>query len=91
MQNHDGNYGNIWTNIDRSTFGQLGVELGEPVQVRFVHEDKVVLDLTLPYVTTFGEVEIGKPLLYLNSLDNVSLGINQQNFAERYQVGSGPD
>jgi S-adenosylmethionine hydrolase len=36
-------------------------------------------------------VEIGKPLLYLNSLDSVSLAINQQNFAEHYQVGSGPE
>jgi S-adenosylmethionine hydrolase len=36
-------------------------------------------------------VEVGKPLLYLNSLDSVSLAINQQNFAKTYGIGSGPD
>jgi hypothetical protein len=91
VQNHDGNFGNIWTNIDRATLEQLGVKLGEPVTVRFMHKDKVILELSLPYVTTFGEVEVGKPLLYLNSLDNVSLAINQQNFAKRFQVGSGAE
>ena len=35
--------------------------------------------------------EVGKPLLYLNSLDSVSLAINQRNFAERYGIRSGPE
>ncbi|MGH8222466.1 MAG: SAM hydrolase/SAM-dependent halogenase family protein [Woeseiaceae bacterium] len=91
VQTHDGTYGNIWTNIDRATFGKLEARIGDPVRIRILHDDKAVLDLTLPYVTTFGAVELGKPLLYLNSLDSVSLAINQGDFAERYQIGSGPD
>ncbi len=91
VQTHDGTYGNIWTNIDRETFGKLERRTGDPLQIRIRHKDKLVLDLKLPYVTTFGAVEVGEPLLYLNSLDSVSLAINQGNFAEHYQVGSGPD
>lgn len=34
---------------------------------------------------------LGDPLLYLNSLDTVSLAINQGNFAARFQVASGPE
>jgi hypothetical protein len=30
-------------------------------------------------------------LLYLNSLDSVSLAINQQNFAKVHGIGSGPE
>ncbi len=45
----------------------------------------------MPFVATFGAVEIGKPLLYLNSLDRVSLAINQKNFAQEYGIGSGPE
>jgi hypothetical protein len=91
VQTLDGTYGNVWTNIDRETFGKLQVEIDDPVQIKIHWGEKVVLDLTVPYVTTFGAVELGKPLLYMNSLDTVSLAINHGSFADHYQVGSGPD
>ena len=91
VQNHDGNYGNVWTNVDREVFAKLQAAIGDPLRIRILKGDEEVLNLTVPYVATFGAVEIGKPLLYLNSLDSVSLAINQQNFAEHYEVGSGPE
>jgi S-adenosylmethionine hydrolase len=91
IQTDDGNYGNIWTNIDRATFAKLGVPLGEEVRIRILKAGKEVLTLDVPYATTFGAVEVGKPLLYLNSLDSVSLAINQRSFAKEYGIGSGPD
>ncbi|MEX2050537.1 MAG: S-adenosyl-l-methionine hydroxide adenosyltransferase family protein [Steroidobacteraceae bacterium] len=91
VQTHDGTYGNIWTNIDRATLGSLRVSVGDPVRIRILKGDVEVLNMAVPYVTTFGAVELGKPLLYLNSLDSVSLAINQGNFAKYYEIGSGPD
>ena len=90
VQSHDGNYGNIWTNVDRVVFGKLGATIGDTLNIRILKGDVEVLNLAVPYVTTFGEVDLAKPLLYLNSLDSVSLAINQGNFAEHYAVGSGP-
>lgn len=90
VQSHDGNYGNIWTNVDRTVFGKLGATIGDTLKIRILKGDVEVLNLAVPYVTTFGMVELGKPLLYLNSLDSVSLAINQDNFAEHFSVGSGP-
>lgn len=90
IQTDDGNYGNIWTNIDRETFDRLQVRRGERVEVRILESNREVLKLTVPYAATFGEVAVGKPLLYLNSLESVSLAINQKNFAREYAVGSGP-
>lgn len=87
----DGNYGNIWTNVDRAIFGRLGVAVGGTVHVQILKAGAEVLDLRLPYQPTFGAVEAGQPLLYLNSLDNVSLAINRESFTSRYGVGSGPD
>ena len=91
VQSHDGNYGNIWTNVDRETLGKLQVSTGETLKIKILKDDVEVLNLNVPYVTTFGAVGLGKPLLYLNSLDSVSLAINQGNFAEQYQIGSGPE
>jgi hypothetical protein len=91
IQTDDGNYGNIWTNIDRKTFERLGAARGDTVRIRILRLDQEVLSFDVPFVATFGGVEIGKPLLYLNSLESVSLAINQKNFAREYGVGSGPE
>jgi hypothetical protein len=91
VQTDDGNYGNIWTNVDRATFERLEVRHGERVRVRILKDGSEVLNLAVPYVATFAEVAVGEPLLYLNSLDSVSLAINQKNFAREHGVGSGPE
>ena len=90
IQTDDGNYGNIWTNVDRATFARLGAVIGDQVRIKILKGSEEVLNLTVPYVTTFGGVDVGKPLLYMNSLDSVSLAINQESFAGKYGVKSGP-
>ena len=62
VQSHDGNYGNIWTNVDRVVFGKLGATIGDTLMIRILKDDEEVLNLAVPYVTTFGEVEIGQAL-----------------------------
>ncbi len=91
IQTNDGNYGNIWTNVDRATFNRLRVPLGDPVRIKILKAGVEVLNLTVPYAETFGAVEVGKPLLYMNSLDGVSLAINQGSFADTHGIGSGPE
>ena len=85
----DVQYGNVWTNIGRETFAKLGVEPGGTVDVRIRNGDEEVYEGTVPYHPTFGYVEVGEPLLYLNSLNNVSLAINQGDFAEKHNIQSG--
>jgi S-adenosylmethionine hydrolase len=45
----------------------------------------------LPYVASFGEVALGTPLLYLNSLLNVSFALNRGDFATTNKVGRGAE
>lgn len=85
----DARYGNVWTNIDRETFEKLGLETGEPAQVRILREGRQAYAGVVPYHPTFGHVAVGEPLLYLNSLNNVALAINQGSFAARHHIGSG--
>jgi hypothetical protein len=91
IQTDDGNYGNLWTNVDRATFSRLGAVRGDTLHISVLKSGRKVLSLAVPYVATFGAVEVGKPLLYLNSLDSVSLAINQQSFAKVHGIGSGPE
>ena len=87
----DPQFGNIWTNIDRDTFGELGLKEGDLVTVTISTDGGVVFKDSMPYFKSFGRVEVGDPLLYLNSLNDVALAINQGNFSETFQIRSGPD
>ncbi len=49
-----------------------------------------VFEGTMRYANSFGDVPVGKPLLYFNSLSQVSFALNQGNFAAAHGVGSGP-
>ena len=83
-------YGNVWTNIDRETFEEMGIEKGEMLKVKIVGDSRRVFESELPYVSTFGDVPQGEPLAYLNSVNNLSFAINWGNFAETHGVSSGP-
>lgn len=84
-------YGNIWTNIPGDLFKQMNPQFGESFHVIIYHEGKKVYEGNMPYSKTFGAVAKGKPLVYLNSLLQLSFALNQGNFAENYHVGSGND
>lgn len=87
----DVQYGNVWTNIDRATFEQLGLKHGDTARIHIFDDDEPVWDGEVPFVDTFGDVSEGDPLLYFNSLDNVSLAINYGDFASTYGISSGPE
>jgi S-adenosylmethionine hydrolase len=83
--------GNTTCLIDRHTFERLGVKEGQPVVVTIRKGDKVVWEDTVPYVRTFGDVPVGKTLLFINSSGFVAMAVNQGNFANTYQIDSGRD
>jgi S-adenosylmethionine hydrolase len=87
----DSQYGNVWSNIDKEIFDQLGVGLGEEVEVVISDGDEEVYRGVMPYVYTFGDVPEGDELLYLNSLLQLSVAINFGNFAEAHGITGGQD
>ncbi len=87
----DEKYGNVWTNIPKALLDELQVAAGDKLQVRILHNGKQVSRLVAPFAHTFGDVPKGQPLVYLNSLLEVAVAINQGNFAARHRVASGVD
>ena len=77
----DGPYGNLVTNIPGDEFRRLGYAPGDAVRVRLGNEE-----LTVPYAATFGDVAVGKDLLFIDSRGLVSLAVNQGNFARSHGV-----
>jgi S-adenosylmethionine hydrolase len=87
----DVQYGNVWTNIPKPLFDELHIALGTPLHVRIYYKDKLIDETLAPYQRTFGEVPVGKPLVYINSLLNLAVALNQQNYAALHKIESGPD
>jgi S-adenosylmethionine hydrolase len=84
-------YGNVWTNIPDDVFKQLNVKTGDTVTVVIHHNHIKKYEGKMPYVETFGSVAKNKPLLYLNSLMQVSFALNMGNFSEVHHINSGND
>lgn len=85
----DSQYGNIWTNIPVDLYKKMNVGFGDLLQVAIFNKGKKVYDTTMPYVHTFADVTRGKPLVYLNSLMDVSFALNQDSFASVHKIASG--
>jgi S-adenosylmethionine hydrolase len=84
-------YGNVWTNIHDSLFKKLQIQYGDKVEVKIFYKDSIIYRNLVPFVETFGKVEKGAVLGYMNSLMNFSLAINMGTFSETYHVKSGND
>lgn len=87
----DPQYGNLWTNINKIMAKQFGLNLGTKYLVRIFDGKAKVYEGNLVYQNTFGEVKKGESLIYTNSLMNLAVGTNQENFAHKFNVTAGPN
>ena len=87
----DVRFGNVWTNVPADLLSRIDVSVGEPVEVTIRNGGEVSYRGVIPFARTFGEVPVGEPLLYVNSLGNVAVGLNQASFAASHGVRAGAD
>lgn len=87
----DVQYGNIWTNIDNTLLEKFNLKYNDVLKVAIYHNEKQVYNGLASYHETFGSVKKGSPLLYLNSLMQLSLALNMENFALKNGIGSGAE
>ncbi|OOQ12640.1 acetolactate synthase [Helicobacter pylori] len=84
-------YGNVWSNISDKLLNQAKIKRNDILCVTIFKGSKKQYEGKMPYVASFGGVLEGQPLVYLNSLLNVSVALNRDNFAQKYQIKSGAD
>lgn len=85
----DVRFGSLWTNISRETFRKLGVEYGSRVEIVIENETRILYKNILVFAESFAKVSVGEALVYINSLDNIAVAINQGSFARAYSIGAG--
>jgi S-adenosylmethionine hydrolase len=85
----DPQYGNLWSNISKDLAKQFGLVIGKNYLVRIYNDKAKVYEGRMNYQNTFGEVPVGTSLIYINSLMNLAIGTNQENFSHKYNVTAG--
>jgi len=74
-------FGNLITNVTREDFAKLGYQLGDRVPVTLGANE-----MEIPFVHTFSDVDLNKPLLFIDSRGRLSFAINQNDFAKTYNI-----
>ena len=77
----DGPFGNLVTNISAEDFFKLGYQWGDSLKVTIGSQE-----IQLPFVKTFSDVPLKRPLLYIDSRGRASFALNQGNFAAAYNI-----
>jgi S-adenosylmethionine hydrolase len=77
----DGPFGNLVTNISGEDFLKLNYGHGQNVHVTIGKTE-----MNIPFVKTFSDVPLKKPLLYIDSRGHVGLAVNQASFAATYSI-----
>ncbi|WP_429970445.1 SAM hydrolase/SAM-dependent halogenase family protein [Fructilactobacillus sp. Tb1] len=84
-------YGSVWTNIPFSFFEKDDIKYGDIFDVVISHRGTPVFEKNIKFVKTFADVALGEPLIYINSLVNIGIALNQKSFADTFDLGIGND
>lgn len=85
----DVRFGNLWSNVPRTLCVEEKVEYGDVLEVTIVHGARQVYKSTMIFGRSFMDCQLGEALVYVNSLDNLGVAINQGSFAKAYGIGIG--
>ena len=84
-------FGSLWTNIPSDLVKKADIKRGDKLTVTITYQGQTYYHDTIPFVTSFADVTIKDPLMYINSLVNVGIALNQASFADTYKIGTGND
>lgn len=84
-------FGNLDTSIPAAAFEKSGIRSGDHVTLEIRHGDEVKFSKTVIYHQSFAFAGLGQEIVFNNYSNFLGIAINRGNFAETYQIGSGPD
>ena len=85
----DVRFGSLWTSIPYKEFIDCGFKIGDDILVEIFHNDKKVYSSKINYGKSFADVEVNVPVIYMNSVYDMAVAINQGDFSKAYGIGVG--
>ncbi|MGX4686819.1 SAM hydrolase/SAM-dependent halogenase family protein [Vagococcus sp. JNUCC 83] len=87
----DVRFGSLWTNIPSDYLKTVNISRGDNLQVTIYHKENKVYQNIMQFTRSFADVNVGEPLVYINSLVNIGIAVNQDSFSDLYNIGTGID
>lgn len=87
----DVRFGSLWTNIPLNYMKEEQIAHGDNLQVTIFHQGKKVYQNIMQFAKSFADVNVGEPLVYVNSLVNIGVAVNQDSFSDLYHIGTGTE
>ena len=84
-------FGSLWTNIPLDFFKNWNVQYGDTFQVDIYEKEVLRYQQRVTFGRSFAQVKPHEPVLYINSLLNIGLGLNLGSFASTYHIETGTD
>lgn len=85
----DVRFGNLWTNIGREIFKEMGIKYGDALEVTIENNRRHIYKNMIKFGRSFADSRLGEPILFVNSLDKIGVAINQGSFAKAYHIETG--
>ncbi|QGH36098.1 DNA-directed RNA polymerase subunit delta [Gracilibacillus salitolerans] len=82
-------FGNLWTNIHKDYFQEASIDYGDTLEITILDDTRQVYKNVMSYGKSFADTQVGEPLLYINSLENIGVALNQGSFAKAYHIKTG--
>lgn len=79
-------FGSLHLNITHAAWDIFNIKLSDEVNFRIKNKN-----IKMPFSTTFGDVEKGKPLIIKDDYGRVEVALNMDSFAKEYKVKIGDD
>ena len=86
----DPNFGNLWSSIPASLLEKAHIPMGSRPRVIITLDGNTVFDARVPLCRTFGEVEQGAPVLYINELTRIGFALREANAMQTLKLSFGP-
>lgn len=82
-------FGSLWTNIPLELIKEAGIITGDTISIVIYNNGIKKYDNQLLFGHSFADVAVGETVGYINSLIRLGVAINQQNFSQTYNIGTG--
>ena len=85
----DSRFGNLWSNINKDFFDDEQIKYGDTLEVTIYDQNRQIYKNVMSFGKSFADTLVGEPLLFINSLENIGVALNQGSFADAYQIKTG--
>jgi S-adenosylmethionine hydrolase len=59
------------------------------VWIKILTADQELFSQKVKFASSFGQVELGEPVIYVNDILNIGIALNQGDMAKTYNISAG--